>query len=243
VAKNVLITGAAQRIGAACARLLHNEGCNVVLHYNKSVEQALQLCDELNEQRDNSAVLVKADLLIPHELEHLVNAARNVWDGIDVLVNNASQFLPGRVGQVGVEDWDGLINSNLKSPFFLSQALAPMLAKRYGCIVNIVDIHAEKGLPGYPVYSIAKAGLTAMTKSLAKELAPAVRVNGVAPGAILWPQSGGDHQQQQEIIQRIALQRCGKVEDVAKAVRFLIADADYITGHILTVDGGRSLFI
>lgn len=241
--KNVLITGAARRIGAVCARLLHGEGCNVVLHYHNSAEQALQLCDELNEERENSAALVKANLLNPDELEYLANTARGLWDGIDVLVNNASRFYPGALGHIQESDWDCLINSNLKAPFFLSQALAPSLAERQGCIINIVDIHADKGLAGYPVYSIAKAGLLAMTKCLAKELAPDVRVNAVAPGAILWPESDMDDSRKDEILRRVPLRRCGKAEDIAKAVRFLIADAEYITGHTLTVDGGRTLSI
>ena len=241
--KNVLITGAARRIGAECARVLHGEGCNIVLHYNTSMEQALLLCDELNEARADSALLVKADLLNPDEIEHLANVSTHVWDGIDMLVNNASQFYPGLVGQVGVADWDDMMNTNLRAPFFLSQALVPSISKRRGCIVNIVDIHAGKGLPGYPVYSVAKAGLEAMTKCLAKELAPEVRVNAVSPGAILWPENGMTDGQKNEILQRVALQRCGTAADIAKAVRFLMIDADYITGHVLTVDGGRTLFV
>lgn len=241
--KNVLITGAARRIGAACARLLHGKGCNVVLHYNSSAEQALQLCDEMNEARANSAAAVRADLLNLCEVEKLAETASRVWDGLDVLVNNASLFYPQALGQVKESDWDCVINSNLKAPFFLSQALAPMLAKWRGCVVNIADIHGEKGLPGYPVYSISKAGLLAMTKILAKELAPNVRVNAVAPGAILWPEHELGENQKTEILQRVALQRCGEAEDIAKAVYFLIADADYITGHTLTVDGGRTLFV
>lgn len=239
----MLITGAARRIGAACARLLHGEGCNVVLHYNRSAEQALQLCDELNFGRANSAAVVKADLLKLQELEDLANAAGGIWDGIDMLVNNASLFYPGAMGQVQESDWDALINSNLKAPFFLTQALAPMLAKQRGCVVNIADIHGEKGLPGYPVYSIAKAGLLAMTKILAKELAPDIRVNAVAPGAILWPEHELGDGQKAEILQRVALRRCGHADDIAKVVRFLMMDADYITGHTLTVDGGRTLFV
>lgn len=241
--KNVLITGAARRIGAACARLLHGNGCNVILHYNNSAEQALQLCDGLNEARANSAVALRANLLDLHEVGELAETASGIWEGLDVLVNNASLFYPQAVGQVKESDWDCLIDSNLKAPFFLSQALAPMLAKRRGCIVNIADIHGEKGLPGYPVYSISKAGLLAMTKILAKELAPNVRVNAVAPGAILWPEHEAGESQKNEILQRVALRRCGEAEDIAKAVFFLISDADYITGHTLTVDGGRSLFV
>jgi pteridine reductase len=243
VRKNVLITGAARRIGAACARLLHSEGCNVALHYNRSAQQALQLCDELNEMRADSAALIKADLLNLHEVKALADKAASIWDGVDALVNNASLFYPQAMGQVEESDWDNLINSNLRAPFFLIQALMPTLVKRRGCVVNIADIHAEKGLPGYPVYSMAKAGVLAMTKCLAKDLAPDIRVNAVAPGAILWPEHELGDSQKNEILQRVALQRCGTADDIAKAVRFLIADADYITGHTLTVDGGRTLFV
>jgi pteridine reductase len=172
----------------------------------------------------------------------LAQNAVHHWGGLDILVNNASQFYPKAFGDVDENDWSVLINSNLKAPFFLSQILAPALQQRKGCIVNIVDIHAEKGLKGYPVYSIAKAGLVAMTKCLAKELAPNVRVNAVAPGAILWPDHSVSESQKIEVLQKVALQRCGTTEDIARTVRFLIEDADYITGQILTVDGGRTLF-
>jgi len=240
--KNILITGAAKRIGAACARLLHSEGCNVFLHYRSSREAALQLCDELNEIRPDSAKIMRADLLDRLELEAVAKAASMAWDGIDVLVNNASSFYPTAVASVTEQQWDELVGSNLKAPFFLAKLLAETLSKNNGCIVNIVDIHAERGLQGYPVYSIAKAGLGAMTRILAKELGPAIRVNGVAPGAILWPDNDLSEQDKREILQRVALQRNGEPLDVAKAVLFLIKDADYITGQIITVDGGRTLF-
>ncbi|QWF70453.1 pteridine reductase [Methylomonas paludis] len=241
--KNVLITGAARRIGAACARLLHERGCNIIVHYHCSIAPALQLCRELNALRADSAIAVKADLTKLSELQNLVDIAQASWQGVDVLVNNAAQFFPGAVGQVGESDWDLLINSNLKAPFFLAQALAPVLTERRGCIINIVDIYAERSLPGYPVYSITKAGLVAMTQCLAKELAPAVRVNAVAPGAMLWPEQELEVLQKQQIIDRVALQHIGQALDIAQAVSFLIAEADYITGHTLTVDGGRRLFI
>ena len=240
--KNILITGAAKRIGAACARLLHSEGCNVFLHYRSSREAALQLCDELNEIRTDSAKIMRADLLDRLELEAVAKAASMAWDGIDVLVNNASSFYPTAVASVTDQQWDELVGSNLKAPFFLAKLLAETLSKNNGCIVNIVDIHAERGLQGYPVYSIAKAGLGAMTRILAKELGPAIRVNGVAPGAILWPDNDLSEQDKREILQRVALQRNGEPLDVAKVVLFLIKDADYITGQIITVDGGRTLF-
>ena len=240
--KNVLITGAAKRIGAACARMLHGEGCNVFLHYRSSKEAALQLCFDLNQIRPDSAYMMQADLLKMEELEALASEACRVWGGIDVLINNASSFYPTAVADVTEQQWDELMGSNLKAPLFLAKSLSETLAKNRGCIVNIVDIHAERGLLGYPIYSIAKAGLVAMTKILAREFGPSVRVNGVAPGAILWPDNELSEQERQEILQRVALKRKGEPADIAKAVRFLIKDADYMTGQILTVDGGRTLF-
>jgi len=240
--KNVLITGAAKRIGEACARLLHSKGCNVFLHYRSSKEAALQLCYELNQMRPDSDYMMHADLLKREELEALVTEACMAWGKIDVLVNNASSFYPTAVADVTEQQWDELMGSNLKAPFFLAKLLSETLTNHGGCIVNIVDIHAERGLMGYPVYSIAKAGLVAMTKILAKELGPAVRVNGVAPGAILWPENDLSEQERQEILQRVVLKRNGEPADIAKAVWFLIKDADYMTGQILTVDGGRTLF-
>ena len=240
--KNVLITGAAKRIGAACARLLHSEGCNVFLHYRSSKEAALKLCFELNQIRPDSAYMMQADLLNREELESLASEACMAWGKIDVLVNNASSFYPTAVADVTEQQWDELMGSNLKAPFFLAKLLSETLADNRGCIVNIVDIHAERGLKGYPVYSIAKAGLVAMTKILAKEFGPTIRVTGVAPGAILWPDTDLSEQEKQEILQRVALRRNGEPDDIAKAVLFLIKNADYITGQILTVDGGRTLF-
>ena len=240
--KNALITGAAKRIGAACARLLHSEGYNVFIHYRASALEAQQLCNELNQQRPDSARIIQADLLSMAELEAVAGEVCKVWGGIDVLVNNASSFYPTAVTEVTERQWDELLGSNLKVPFFLAQALAKTLTANKGCIVNIVDIHAERGLSGYPVYSIAKAGLAAMTKVLAKELGPAVRVNGVATGAILWPDNDLSESAKLEILQRVILKRSGESVDIAKAVLFLVKDADYITGQILTVDGGRTLF-
>ncbi len=240
--KVALVTGAAKRIGAACVRHLHADGFNIVLHYYSSGREALLLAQELNELRSNSLFVIKADLLNVGEVQRLAAEANGFWGGIDVLINNASLFYPGSVGVVVESDWDSLIGSNLKAPFFLSQALVASLTARQGCIVNIVDIYAEKGLLGYPVYSIAKAGLVAMTKCLAKELAPDIRVNAVAPGAILWPEHELNDAQKSEILQKVALRRCGAVDDIAKTVCFLVNDADYITGHVLTVDGGRLLF-
>lgn len=239
--KNVLITGAAKRLGAACARLLHSEGCNVFLHYRSSATEAQQLCDELNQQRPDSARIMQADLLNMAELADVANEACLAWGGIDVLVNNASSFYPTAIPDATEQQWDELLGSNLKAPFFLAQVLTKTLTDNKGCIVNIVDIHAERGLSGYPVYSIAKAGLAAMTKVLAKELGPAVRVNGVAPGAILWPEHSSEPANL-EILQRVILKRSGEPADIAKAVLFLVKEANYMTGQILTVDGGRTLF-
>jgi pteridine reductase len=240
--KNILITGAAKRIGATCARLLHSKGNNIVLHYRSSQEAALQLCNELNQKRPGSVTMIQADLLNMQALEMVAREATETWGGIDVLVNNASAFYPAAVGEVTEQQWDELLGSNLKAPFFLAKLLSDTLTDHNGCIVNIVDIHAERGLKGYPVYSIAKAGLVAMTRVLAKELGPAVRVNAVSPGAILWPEHGLSEQAKAEIVQRVALKRHGEALDIAKAVLFLIKDADYMTGQILTVDGGRTLF-
>jgi len=240
--KNVLITGAAKRIGAACARKLHQQGCNIILHYLSSQAEAVQLSDELNQIRPKSAVLIQADLQQLCDVKRLALQAQQVWGCVDVLINNASSFYPQALSAVTEADWDQVLASNLKAPFFLCQALAQTLETQNGCIVNIVDIHAERGLPGYPVYSLSKAGLVAMTKILAKELAPAIRVNGVAPGAILWPEQAIAQQAKADIVSRIPLSRIGHLDDITKAVLFLIKDADYITGQIITVDGGRLLF-
>ncbi|WP_349432121.1 pteridine reductase [Methylomarinum sp. Ch1-1] len=240
--KNVLITGAARRIGATCARLLHAEGYNICLHYRSSERQAEFLCGELNRQRAGSAITIQADLLEMQEVKRLAETAEQAWQGIDVLVNNASSFYSGAVDEATEQDWEVLLGSNLKAPFFLAQALLPSLRAKRGCIVNIIDIHAERGLKSYPLYSISKGGLATLTRSLAKELGPDVRVNGVAPGAILWPEHEITEQTKADILQRVALQRCGDPLDIARAVRFLIDEADYITGQIIAVDGGRTLF-
>ena len=242
--KNILITGGAKRIGAYCVRYLHAQGCNIVLHYRSSAEAAKALADELNMQRPDSVRLYQADLHDIKELQALADVAKRAWGGLDVLINNASAFYATDMAEVTEVQWDDLLGSNLKSPFFLIQALVPILEIKKGCVVNIVDIHAERGLKGFPVYSIAKAGLAALTKILAKELAPQIRVNAVAPGAILWPeQDEMDTQKKQEIQAKVALQRTGCPEDIAKAIGFLINDAEYITGQVITVDGGRTLFI
>jgi pteridine reductase len=242
VQKNVLITGAGKRVGAACARLLHNEGYNIFIHYRSSKDDAQFLTEQLNKKRSGSAKTIQADLLDFKALQKVAESAVAAWGGIDVLLNNASSFYPTPISEVTEQQWDELLGSNLKSPFFLAKFLLPTLKQRKGCIINITDIHAERGLESYPVYSIAKAGLSAMTKILAKELAPQIRVNAVAPGAILWPEDDLSEIEKATILERIALQRKGEIVDIAKAVRFLVQDADYITGQIISVDGGRTLF-
>ncbi len=239
---NILITGAAKRVGAACARLLHAEGNNIFLHYRSSAAEAEALCAELNGKRAGSAKIWQADLLNLAELTMMAEAAQSAWSGIDALINNASVFYVTNFLDVSEQQWDDLLGSNLKAPFFLTKALQPGLAASNGCIVNIIDIHAERGLKAYPVYSISKAGLAAMTRILARELAPRIRVNGVSPGAIIWPERDLSETDKLEIVSRIALRRKGIPEDIAKAVRYLVHDADYVTGQILSVDGGRTLF-
>mgnify|MGYP000267549698 CR=1 FL=1 len=242
MSKNVLITGAARRIGAACARRLHQQGYNVFLHYRSSEQDALQLSQELNNIRTDSVKIVQADLLKFEQLSSLVEEVKAAWGSLDVLINNASEFYPQQFEGVTEQEWDDLLGSNLKAPFFLAQKCSGLLAENQGCIVNIVDIHAERGLKGFPVYSIAKAGLAAMTKVLAKELGPEIRVNAVSPGAVLWPEAEMSEQEKTEILQRVALKRTGEPDDIAKAVVFLVKDAPYMTGQILSIDGGRTLF-
>ena len=236
-----LITGGVHRIGAQVARTLHAEGMRLVLHYRNSREAAKALQAELNVKRPNSVVLVRADLLDQAALPVVIADAHSAWGRLDVLINNASSFYPTPVGSVTETQWNDLMGTNLKAPFFLSQAAAPHLKAARGCIVNIVDIHAERPLKRYAVYSMAKAGLVMLTKAMACELGPEVRVNAVAPGAILWPEHEMDQVTQQRIISRTFLKRQGSPDNIARAVRFLIRDADYSSGQVITVDGGRSL--
>lgn len=239
--KTALITGGARRLGAEICRHLHQNGFNIIIHYRRSASDAEQLCAELNQKRVDSAIAIATDLTDPEAVIELAETAALVWNGLDVLVNNASSFYPTAMDQVTEQQWDELLTSNLKAPFFLAKALVPRLKQTQGCIVNLIDIHAERGLQGYPVYSIAKAGLAAMTKVLAKELAPEIRVNGVSPGAVLWPESGVSDADKQEILSRILLRRPGQASDIANAVAYLVQDANYITGQIIVVDGGRTL--
>ena len=238
-----LVTGGARRVGAAIARRLHAAGASVLIHYRDSEADARTLVGELNGRRAKSAASVKAELLAPIAPRALVTAARDSFGRLDLLVNNASSFFPIGLGAVEASHWEELMGSNLRAPLFICQEAAPELAKQAGAIVNIVDIHADRPLKGYPVYSIAKGGLAAMTRSLALELAPKVRVNGVSPGAIAWPEDGQfDPAERERIIATTPLARVGAPEDIAQAVHFL-ACASYVTGQIIAVDGGRSIFL
>ena len=236
----VLITGAAHRIGATTAKLLHQNGMNIVLHYRGSREAAQAVQKELNDQRENSVILIQADLHVTNGLSTLIEESVKAWGRLDALINNASSFYPTKIEKATEDHWDDLMGSNLKAPFFLSQAAAPHLKKTKGCIINIVDIHAERPLKTFPIYSMAKAGLAMMTKSLACELGPEIRVNGVAPGAILWPENL-DEVAKQRIVSRTFLKRQGNPNDISKTILYLIKDAEYVTGQIIAVDGGRSL--
>ncbi|MBT5097819.1 MAG: pteridine reductase [Proteobacteria bacterium] len=239
--KVALLTGAAKRIGAETARVLHAAGMNIVLHHNSSAALAEALAAELNAIRPHSVVTVAFNLKQIERLPDLAKQAAAAWGRIDLLVNNASTFYPTEMEQIDLEQWHDLIAVNLQAPLFLSQACSRFLRENNGSIVNIVDIHGDRPLKGYPIYSIAKAGLIAMTKSLARELAPEIRVNGVAPGAIMWPEVEAYESVHQEIIDRTALKREGHPRDIAKTVQFLSNGPDYITGQIIAVDGGRTL--
>lgn len=243
--KIALVTGSAKRIGAEIARHLHAANFNLVIHYHHSAADALALVDELNNTRTSSAIAIKADLNSHDQLIALAEQASKQWQGIHLLVNNASSFYPTPFGQASYDDWDDLIGSNLKAPYFLAQALAPQLTAAAGCIINIADIYAEKPLRNHSVYSIAKAGNLMLTKSLAQELAPRVRVNGIAPGAILWPEQENklSDEDKEKMLCKIPLQQRGQAQDIAKAILFLVNEAPYVTGQILAVDGGRSLTI
>ena len=239
--KIVLLTGGARRIGAAIARTLHRAGMNLALHYRSSGEEAAALRDELNRRRADSVILLQADLRDTASLPALVEQTIARWGRLDALINNASSFYPTPLGRTTEADWDDLLASNLKAPFFLSQAAAPPLRAMEGSIINLVDIYAQRPLENHPVYCAAKAGLAMLTRSLAWELGPAVRVNGIAPGAILWPEQEMSETTEAQLLSRIPLRRRGELEDIASTVLFLLQDARYITGQIIAVDGGRSL--
>ena len=241
--KIALVTGGAKRVGAAICRRLHRDGANLVVHHRASVAEARELQTALNARRPDSVALVQADLLNGASLPDLVRTTVKQFGRLDILVNNASSFFATPIGAISEREWDDLIGTNLKAPLFLSQAAAPELRKHHGTIVNIVDIHAEFPMKNYVVYTVAKAGLLALTRSLARELGPDVRVNGVAPGTILWPDddSWSDELSRQRIVNQTALKRTGEPDDIAKAVEFLVAAAPYVTGQVIAVDGGRSI--
>jgi pteridine reductase len=239
--KSVLVTGAARRVGAAIVRALHAHGASVLIHHRTSAAAASELAAELNAARRGSAAVAQADLRDLSAHTRLIESAVGEFGRLDVLVNNASSFYPTPVGEITPAQWDDLVGSNLKAPLFLSQAAVPQLRLTRGLIVNIVDIHARRPLKRFTVYCIAKAGLAMLTRSLARELGPDVRVNGVAPGPVLWPEDDLDPALKAEIIERTALKRQGSPEDVAHAVLFFASNAAYITGQVVAVDGGRSI--
>lgn len=241
--KVILVTGGAKRVGAAICCKLHAQGANLMVHYRSSQNDAQMLRQTLEQTRPDSVALIQADLLDIDRLPDLIEETVRRFGKLDALVNNASSFFPTPIGQLTEQAWVDLMGSNLKAPLFLSQAAVPYLEKRHGCIVNIVDIHVEQPLKNYVIYNAAKGGLAALTRSLALELAPLIRVNGVSPGPILWPEHEEwiDKSLRKEIIDRTLLKRMGEPEDIARAVHFLIADAPFMTGQIIAVDGGRSI--
>ena len=239
--KVVLVTGAARRIGAAIVTRLQQNGARVAIHYRGSAAEAEALAAELNAAREHSATTFQADLLDTSALPALIERVVD-WGGrLDVLVNNASTFYPTAVGEITEAHWTDLVGSNLKAPLFLSQAATPHLRDSKGVIINLVDIHAQRPLRNHPVYGPAKAALAMLTRSLAKDLAPEIRVNGVSPGAILWPEDGMTSAAQQTILQQVPLGRAGDPTDIAGCVLYLVRDATYVTGQIIAVDGGRSI--
>jgi pteridine reductase len=239
--KAVLVTGAARRVGAAVVRALHAAGANVIVHFRSSAEPAAELARELNEARADSARLAECDLLDIEQLPGLVGAATEAFGRLDILINNASTFYPTPLGDITEIDWNDLIGTNLKAPLFLSQAAAAALRINDGLILNIADIHGLRPLGRHPVYSVAKAGLIMLTKSLAREMGPRVRVNAIAPGPVMWPEDGMDTHLKEAIVDKTALKRPGSTDDVARVALFFATEAPYVTGQILAVDGGRSV--
>lgn len=241
--KVVLVTGGAKRVGAAVCRHLHAAGAQLAIHYRSSEQEALDLQKELNALRSKSAAVFQADLLDLNALPQLVHKVIKKFGQMDALVNNASSFYATPLAEVDEQQWDDLLGTNLKAPLFLAQAAADELRRQHGCIVNIADIHAERPMHGHLLYSVAKAGLAALTRGLAQEMAPQVRVNAVSPGVIIWPEGEAwmDQEQRRKIVAHTLLKREGEPDDIARTVTFLIHDAPYITGQIIAVDGGRSV--
>jgi len=241
--RTALITGAARRIGACIAETLHQRGCDVFLHYHSSSDAVDELAGRLNTLRPASATILQADLGNMEDINRLAGLVRANTGQLDLLVNNASRFYPTTVGSTSMAQWDDLMDSNLRGPYFLTQALMPELNVAGGSVVNLLDIHAVKPMPEHAVYCMAKAGLQMMTLALAKDLGPQIRVNGVAPGAILWPEQEDGPGHQQKILSKTVMGRAGRPEDIASAVVYLGLDAPYVTGQVIAVDGGRSLNI
>jgi pteridine reductase len=239
--KVALVTGGARRIGAAIAGRLHEAGARVAIHYRGAADEARSLRDTLETKRARSAEIFQTDLTETDRLAALVHSVADWGGGLDVLINNASSFYPTPLGSVTEADWNDLIDTNLKAPLFLAQAAWPHLRKNDGCIVNLIDVHAKRPLREHAVYGSAKAGLAMLTRSLAKEMAPEVRVNGVSPGAILWPEYGMEESVKRKIIDQIPLKRSGLPDDIAGCVLYLVRDAGYVTGQVIAVDGGRSI--
>jgi pteridine reductase len=241
--KVALITGSAKRVGACIAKRLHQSGMHIAIHYHHSEADAQQLCDHFNTVRAQSAITIQADLAHNYQLPQLITTTLKTWGRLDVLVNNAAAFDSTPLQTVEAKDWEAVLNSNLTAPFFLSLAAAPHLKKTRGCIINMVDIRGTQPLKHYTPYCISKAGLIMATKSLALEWAPEIRVNGIAPGVVLWPDetNATDQKIQEKIIARTPLKRAGTPEDAANAAYFLIEEAPYITGQVIAIDGGRSL--
>ena len=239
--KWALVTGGAKRIGATIAETLHNNGFNVAIHYNSSSDSAEQLCAQFNAKKQDSSIAIGADLLDQSSLENLIPSLIEKTKRLDVLVNNASTFYPTPIEKIVLEDWENLFGTNLKAPLFLSKYAAKYLQQSRGTIINIIDIHSKKPLKDHPIYGSAKSGLAMLTRSLASDLAPDVRVNGISPGLILWPENNPSDQVKNNILQQIPLKKIGTSEDIANCVLFLIEDAPYITGEIIAVDGGRSM--
>ena len=241
--KTILITGGAKRIGRQMAITLHQAGHNIIVHYRSSAGAASSLVSELNSIREGSAASLQGELLDTASIPALVTKAVEQFDGLDVLINNASTFYPTPIELLEDEFWNDLVGSNLKAPAFLVKACVPHIRQRNGSIINIVDIHAKKPMANHPIYCSAKAGLEMLTMSLARDLAPEIRVNGVSPGAILWPENDSGMANQAEILEKIPMGKMGKPSDVANLVQFLVDQGDYITGQIIAVDGGRSVVI
>ncbi len=237
----VLITGAARRIGAALARGFHNEGANVAIHYYRSGSEAEDLRVQLNETRPHSAIAIGADLLSADVLPGIIEQTIQVFGRLDVLINNASSFYPTPLGTISLAQWDDLIGTNLRAPLFLAQAAVAHLRRTQGLILNLIDIHGQRPLPDHAVYSTAKAGLAMLTRALARELGPDVRVNGIAPGPILWPDREIEEDLKEEIVSKTLLKRSGSPEDIVRTALFFAKDAPYVTGQVLAVDGGRSV--